>query len=325
MFKTLKLWQHASALKSKGNSSEAYSAVLELGRIADDKAVELLIEALARKDGVARSAARELGKMRNERAIAPLVALLGDPEVNQAAAEALLAFGPPAVGPLMDVLQSGNGDARQAAAFALGELRDKRAVEPLVQVMQTDDVYAVRTAAANALGQIKDARAVWVLVGTLQMRDETTPERQAALEQLRHATQLALRKIGDPLAAKAAPVTATALAEAAVVEAEQKLADSGVHPRLIGDVKLLNTVEMVEVLRELINASEEISWAKLESREPMLAAYFKTYEQRSGVAETIGKELHRRGGRALMKQVLEEQLNGYAAIANWWSGIGEWA
>lgn len=323
MFKTLKQWHHAGALKSRGNSQEAYAAVLELGRQGDDKAVDLLVGALARKDGVARSAARELGKMRNERAIAPLVALLGDPEVNQAAAEALLAFGPPAVGPLMEVLKSGNGDARERAVFALGELRDKRAVEPLVLVMQTDDVYAVRTAAATALGQIKDARAVWVLVATLQMRDETTPERQAALEQLRNAAHLAMRKIGDPLAAKAAPVTAIQLAEAAVAEAEQRLIDTGIHPRLIGDVKLLHSAELVEVLKELINASEEISWATLERREPMLAAHFKSYEQRAGVAETIGRELKRRGGAALLKQVLEQHLGGHAAIANWWGGLNE--
>jgi hypothetical protein len=321
MFKALKSWHHAGALKGKGNSPEAYAAVLELGRQGDDKAVDLLVGALSRKDGVARSAARELGKLRNERAVAPLVGLLSDPEVNQAAAEALLAFGPAAVGPLMDVLRSGNGDARERAASALGELRDKRAVEPLIEIMQTDDVYAVRTAAATALGQIKDARAVWVLVATLQMRDETSPERQAALDQLRNATHLALRKIGDPLAAKAAPVTAAKLAAAAVAEAEQKLQDSGIHPRLIGDVKLLNTSELVDVLKELVNASEEISWAKLESREPMLAAHFKTYEQRSGVAETIGKELKRRGGSTLLKQVLEQQLGGHAAIANWWTGL----
>ena len=321
MFKTLKLWQLASALKSKGNSQEAYSAIMELGRLANDKAVELLIETLARKDGVARSAARELGKMRNERAIQPLAGLLSDPEVKQAAAEALLAFGAKAVGPLLEVLRSGDGDARQMAVFALGEIRDKRAVEPLIHLMQTDDVYAVRTTAATALGQIKDARAVWVLVATLQMRDETSPDRQAALEQLRQATQLALRKIGDPLAVKAAPVTAVELAAAAVAEAEKKLVDGGAHPRLIGDVKLLSNEELVDVLKELINASEEISWAKLESREPMLAACFQTYEQRSGIAETIGRELNRRGGAALMKEVLAKELSGHAAIANWWSGL----
>jgi len=323
MFKALKIMSLASALKSKGNSQEAYSAVLELGRLGNDKAIELLIGTLARKDGVSRSAARELGRIRDERAIAPLIGLLGEASINQAAAEALLAFGDKAVEPLMEVLKTGNGDARQAAAFALGELRDKRAVEPLILAVQTDEVYAVRTAAVTALGQIKDGRAIWVLVATLQMRDETTPERQAALEQLRHATTLAMRKIGDPLAAK--PASVIDAAAAVVGEVEKKLATAELHPRLIGDLKLLKTEELVDVLKELINASEEISWAKLESREPMLADYFKTYEQRSGAAESIGKELHRRGGTALMKQVFETQLNSYASIGNWWSGIGSWA
>lgn len=321
MFKTLKLWQLSSALKSKGNSPEAYSAVLELGRVGDDKAVAMLVETLGRKDGVARSAARELGKLRKEKAIPALIASLESPEVDQAAAEALLGFGPTAVGPLLDALKSGSGSARQLVASALGELRDKRAVEPLIQIMQTDDVYAVRTAAATALGQLKDSRAVWVLVGTLQMRDETTPDRQAALEQLRNATQLALRKIGDPLAAKAAGATVTDVADAAVAEAERKVADSGVHPKLVGDVKLLTNDEIVEVLRELIAATEEISWAKLESREPMLSAHFKDYELRMGVADKLGGELHRRGGAPLLRQVLEQQLGNHSAIANWWSEL----
>src|SRR5262249_6950807 len=152
MFKALKFMNLASALKAKGNAQEAYSAVLELGRIGDAKAVELLMASLTRLDGVSRSAARELGKLRDERAIPPLVALLGHEEVSQAAVDALLAFGAPAIGPLMEVLGNGNGTARQAAATALGELRDTRAVEPLIEVMQTDEVYAVRTAAATALG-----------------------------------------------------------------------------------------------------------------------------------------------------------------------------
>jgi HEAT repeat protein len=325
MFKALKLMQLASALKSKGNSQEAYSAVLELGRLGNDKAVDLLIGALGRRDGVTRSAARELGRIRDQRAMPALIALLGDTSMNQAAVDALLAFGEKAVDPLLNVLKTGNGDARQAASLALGELRDKRAVEPLILIVQTDDVYAVRTAAVNALGQIKDGRAIWVLVATLRMRDETTPERQAALEQLRNATTLAMRKIGDPLAMKSGGQTAIDAAAAVVQEVEQKLASTGVHPRLIGDLKALKAEELVEVLKELINASEEISWAKLESREPMLPEYFKSYEQRSGAAEAIGKELHRRGGTALMRQVFSESLNSYPSIGNWWGGIGGWA
>jgi HEAT repeat protein len=320
MFKTLKTWNLASSLKSKGNAQEAYSAVLELGRLADDKAVDLLVSALGRLDGVARSAARELGKIKAERALAPLIGLLSNSVVNQAAAEALVGYGEKAVSHLVDALKNGDGHARQLAAFALGEIRDKRAVDPLILAVQTDETYSVRTAAVTALGQLKDSRAIWVLVSTLQMRDETTPERQGALEQLRVATQLAMRKIGDPLAAK--PGTAVTAAGTVVEQVEDNLANGEVHPRLLGDLKLLKNDELVEVLKELIAASEEMSWAKLESREPMLPVYFRSYEQRSGVAELIGKELHRRGGAALMKQVLEQQLNNYEAINNWWSGIG---
>lgn len=322
MFKTLKYWQMGSALKAKGNAQEAYSAVLELGRAGDNKAVALLVETLARKDGVARSAARELGKLRRPATIAPLIAMLDCAEVNQAAAEALLGFGAEAVGPLIAVLTGGSGTARQLAASALGELRDKRAVEPLVRIMETDEVYAVRTAAATALGNLKDARAIWVLVATLQMRDETDPARQAALDQLRTAAHLAMRKIGDPLAVKQGPKTVTDLAAEALADVEKRLVEAGVHPRLTGDIKLLNQEELLGVLRELIAASEELSWAKLENREPMVADAFKTYEQRAGVATSIGRELYRRGGRALLQQMLEQQLSNHSAIANWWGDIG---
>jgi HEAT repeat protein len=322
MMQGLKLWRLSSSVKAKGSAQESYSAVLELGRIGSDKAVDLLIGTLARRDGVARSAARELGRLGHERAIKPLAALLTDPNVNQSAAEALIAFGPKAVAVLMETLKSDDAAARQLAVTALGEIRDKRAVEPLILLMQTDDEYAVRTAAATALGLLKDARAVWVLVGTLQMRDETTPERQAALEKLRHATTIALHKIGDPLAAK--PATVVDTAAAAVEQVEKKITETEVHPRLIGDLKYLNNGELVGVLKELISASEEISWAKLESREAMLPACFKTYEQRFQTAQIVGKELHRRGGMPLMKSVFEKELSSYGAIGNWWSGIGGW-
>jgi HEAT repeat protein len=318
MFQALKIMNLGSALKAKGNAQEAYAAVIELGRLGNDKAIELLTQALGRKDGVARSAARELGKLRAERALPALAGLLGQEEVSQAAADALLAYGPAAVGPLLDVLKSGNGVARRTATSILGELRDERAVEPLIQLMQSDDVYAVRTAAATALGQLKDARAVWVLVQTLQLRDETTPERQAALEQLRHATQLAMRKIGDPLSSRrglAAPSTA----QAAVAELEQALSTADQHPRLIADAKLLNQDELIEIVKEVIASSEEISWASLESREPMLRPYFKSYEQRARAAEIVGRELLRRGGKTLLRQVHEQQLAGNTVIGNWWN------
>lgn len=320
MIQAFKTWKLAGALKAKGNAPEAYSAVLELGRVGGDKAVELLVETLNRRDGVARAAARELGRLGDVRAVEPLVKLLADSQVNQSAAEALLALGAKSVEALIPVLRSEHAGARLHAATALGEIRDKRAGEALIAALETDDEYAVRTAAATALGLLKDGRAVWVMVGTLKMRDETTPERQVLLEKLRQATALALHKIGDPLAAKGG-VTAASSAEAALRQAEENLKGADTHPRLIGELKLLTEAELVGVLKELVSAIEEISWAGLENREPMLAGYFKSYEQRSQIAEQVGGELHRRGGKALLQRVLTRDLSGHATLTNWWDAF----
>ena len=319
MWQALKLWKLSSALKSKGNSPEAYSAVLELGRMGGAKATDLLLATLARRDGVARSAARELGRLADPRAIAPLAALLAEETVGESAAEALLGFGEKAAPVLLGALQKPQASTRRFAAAALGELRSPRAVEALIHHLQTDDDYSVRTAAATALGQLKDPRAIWVLVGTLKMRDETSTEAQAALAELRQAAALALRRIGDPLAAK--PATADSSTQAAIEKLERELTAAEMHPRLLGEVALLTEAELVGVLKELITASEEISWAKLERREPILPAYFREYDQRRRTAETTGAELKRRGGPLLMKRVLEKELDNYAAINNWWQNL----
>src|SRR5262245_16117068 len=97
MFEGVKLWKLAGALRQPGNDQAAYAAVVEVGRIGGSRAVDLLIGALERRDGVARSAARELGRLGDERAIPPLVALLANADVSQAASDALVKLGRKAV------------------------------------------------------------------------------------------------------------------------------------------------------------------------------------------------------------------------------------
>src|SRR5439155_12505080 len=135
---------------------------------------------------------------------------------------------------LIAALKTEDPAVRKVATAALGETGDPRAVDPLIAVMQADTEYAVRTAAATSLGQLKSQRAIWVLVATLQLRDETTPERQSELEQLRTATTLAMRKIGDPLAAKPASDKTTSTAVLEPPSGETNAAES--HPRLLGDL-----------------------------------------------------------------------------------------
>ncbi|MFN3699646.1 MAG: HEAT repeat domain-containing protein, partial [Dictyoglomus sp.] len=62
-------------------------------------------------------------------------------------------------------------DVRGAAAKALGEIKDKRAVEPLISALKDEDWY-VREAAAYALGEIGDSRAVEPLISALKDKDE---------------------------------------------------------------------------------------------------------------------------------------------------------
>jgi HEAT repeat protein len=310
MFKALKTWKLSHALKAKGNAQEAYAAVLELGRMGTDEAVDLLITSLSRGDGVSRSAARELGRLAPSRALKPLADLLGQPAVNESAAEALIRAGAKSVDVLVEALRSENALARRTAARALGEIRDPRAVEPLAGILQGDDDFSVRTTAANALGQIKDQRAIWALVNTLKLRDEVDPQLQRQVAELRYAAQLAMRRIGDPLAGVKSGG-----------QVNDESAEASLHPRLLGDVSEISQADLVGVLQELITASEEISWAKLENREPALAPYFRNYDQRRETAEIVGMELARRGGAELLQTILERDLKNYAAIKNWWSHL----
>ena len=71
-----------------------------------------------------------------------------------------------AVDPLIKALSHHNYDVRQAAAEALGQLGDDRAVDPLSKALADDDRW-VRLAAAEALGQLGDKQAADSLINAL--------------------------------------------------------------------------------------------------------------------------------------------------------------
>jgi HEAT repeat protein len=97
---------------------------------------------------------------------------------------------PRAVDPLITVLKKDlNADVRQAAASALGNIKDLRAVNPLIAALK-DANASVRQQAAWALGKIKDARAAGPLITALGDADSY----------LRQLAALALGDIKDPLA-----------------------------------------------------------------------------------------------------------------------------
>src|SRR4051812_45784937 len=87
-------------------------------------------------------------------------------DMRRAAAKALVAMGAPAVEPLIAALKHEVRSVRQAAAEALGHIRDTRAVEPLIAASRDMDRW-VRKDAVDALGKLGDPRAVEALVVAL--------------------------------------------------------------------------------------------------------------------------------------------------------------
>ena len=91
---------------------------------------------------------------------------------GEGAALALASFGLPAFAPLANQLNSSNPTVRRNAAWAIGELTNmlpgqrSGAVPQLISLLSDSDEW-VRMAAARALGELRDERALAQLVATL--------------------------------------------------------------------------------------------------------------------------------------------------------------
>ena len=86
--------------------------------------------------------------------------------LRNAATEALVGLGSPALDGLFGALTGPDQDVRKFAADILGEIGDPRALDALVAALGDGDGN-VRAAAAEALGRLGEARAIAPLVGAL--------------------------------------------------------------------------------------------------------------------------------------------------------------
>jgi HEAT repeat protein len=122
--------------------------------------------------------------------VEPLIASLkGREDVRAAAAAALGEIDDDrAVEPLIAAVKDPGANVRAAAARALGQLGDVRAVDRLIMALR-DHESVVRGAAAVALGEIGDLKAVEPLINVLHGRED-----------VRAAAASALGQIGDPRA-----------------------------------------------------------------------------------------------------------------------------
>jgi HEAT repeat protein len=262
--------------------------VKALGNLRDSRAVESLITVLKNHDKEVRSRAAEaLGEQRNIQALEPLIAALKDTykEVRASAAEALgklederaaefliavlsdtdenvrqmTILGLGYIWHLSDLIQLGNNDSkiRLRAAEVLGELGDKRVVEPLIATLK-DSNELVRAAAVKALGKLRDVRVIEPLIATLddpnqQVRLIVTGVLRNMGEVESHINNLkspewyvrleaveVLGKLGDPQAVESIIITLRdndELVRAAAVEALGKLRDARAIEPLIAILK----------------------------------------------------------------------------------------
>jgi len=154
-------------------------AASELGRFKSSRAVDPLIAALNDTDpGVQKGAAKALGQIGDLRALEPLHAAMKGAkdydEVRTACAEAMGSLGPSALEPLMADLK--DKDLGGAAGSGLAQLGEP-AVDSLIATLSDADPD-LREQAAELLGEIKDPRAVPPLIATL--KDNTPPAKAPA-------------------------------------------------------------------------------------------------------------------------------------------------
>jgi HEAT repeat protein len=150
-------------------------AAWALGEIGDARAIEPLVEALEDTDEDVRRVSllvlEKLGWKPPDEA----------QEIRELIAsrqwDRLAGMGDVAIEALIETLRSGDEDARLKAAWALGEIGDRRGLDALKLALE-DSEASVREKSAWALGEIGDPSAVDALVGVLE--DEEDVVRQAA-------------------------------------------------------------------------------------------------------------------------------------------------
>ncbi|MBI4801251.1 MAG: HEAT repeat domain-containing protein [Elusimicrobia bacterium] len=164
---SLLLWAPSFAQKDFKNSDRntRLEAVKKSGETGAPGALKFLKEAANDEDPYVRGqAVKIIGALKSNESPAILSAALksGDANTRYGAVEGLEALGGiKAVGLLIGLLEHKDRNTRWKAVVALGNLKNDRAVEPLLKTARGEKDEYVKTAAVESLGKIgtKKARA----------------------------------------------------------------------------------------------------------------------------------------------------------------------
>jgi HEAT repeat protein len=160
-----------------------YRAAMQLGKIQNPRAIPALFQTLYDEGDAVRRAAAEV-----------LEQLGWQPEDDSQAAwhavvlrrwDTAVAIGPAALEAVAKALEIFDPSSQKAAALTLGLLGDSRAVDCLLETLNSKD-FGIRKAAAEALGNLGDPRA---LPGLMEARGD-------GFKVVRDAAEEAIAKIG---------------------------------------------------------------------------------------------------------------------------------
>jgi HEAT repeat protein len=186
------------------------AAARTLGRLKDSRAVAPLSIAVQDQDmGMRQAAANALGEIGDPGAIEPLITTCRyHDDSGRAAADALVQIGSPAVAQLVAALA--RDESRSRAAWALGEIGDARAIEPLTAILHDPKVRATVVRALESLGwqPVNDTQRA-ICAAVHYKWDELASLGLAVVEPL--TVLLQQHRYDTESCAKAAQILATAL------------------------------------------------------------------------------------------------------------------
>jgi len=195
---------------------------------------------------IRQTAISALGDIPTAQSAEILVGELADPDarIQAKTLEALKKIDRPAAEPLMKSLKSDDISVRINSVMLLGDIGEKGAVEPLIEMLKfhSDDLAVdsirLRLESATALGRIKDPLAAPALIDTLR---DTSP-------QVRERAASALQELGPAIADQ---LTKVLMDEDANVRINAA--------RILGEIKDTESVEpLIRAL--LVDMGEDKSW-----------------------------------------------------------------
>lgn len=156
------------------------NALNSLGKLKDEKAVPILLEALkSNVDAIRNNAVIAFGQLKDKRAVPQLIKIVEnekeDDNIRVNAISSLSNIGDiNAFGAILNALKSKNVNVRQAAIIASGDLAIKEATSILISIVKNmDELISLRASAVEALGKIGDKSVSPVLSERLTDRNES--------------------------------------------------------------------------------------------------------------------------------------------------------